>query len=166
MKRRSAALLASTAVLLAATGCGGGDTAPTRSGAAAPPPASSADYVASPTLGRGTSERLFAIPELGAFRASCTRPAEARISYRVNRGGTTQLVTAETARGGGLNRRVDPGERVAVAIRASEAARADWQAGIIAEGRIAVVTASFTVGRLGDFCCFVTAKAHRARRAR
>jgi hypothetical protein len=156
------------AAALAATGCGGGDTAPNPRGGAAPATVSSADYVASPTLGRGTSERLFAIPELGAFRATCTRPGEARISYGVKkRGGTSQLVTAEAGRGSGPRKWVDPGERVAIPIGGSRAGRADWQVAILAEGRITVVTASFTVGVLGDkFGCFVTGKARSATRQR
>jgi hypothetical protein len=167
MKLSFAALMASAAAALTAAGCGG-DTAPTPRGGAAPAAVSSTDYVASPTLGRGTSERLFAVPELGAFRATCARPGEARISYRVKkRGGTTQLVTAEAGRGSGSNRWADPGERVAIPIGGSRAARADWQVALIAEGRITVVTASFTVGVLGDrFGCFVTGAAHRATRPR
>jgi hypothetical protein len=168
MKRASAALMAAAAAALTAPGCGGGGTAPPPRGAATPAAVSSTDYVASPTLGRGTSERLFAIPGLGAFRATCARPGEARISYRVKkRGGTTQLVTAEPGRGSGSNRWADPGERVAIPIGGSRAARADWQVALIAEGRITVVTASFTVGVLGDrFGCFVTGTAHSATRPR
>jgi hypothetical protein len=159
--------MASAVAALAATGCGGGETDASHRGAAAPRAVSSADYVASPTLGRGRAERLFAIPDLGSFRASCIRPGEARISYRVEPGGATEVVTAGTARDPGSNRWVDPGDRVAVPIGPSTAPRADWQVGLIRKGRIAVVTASFTVGRLGDdFGCFVTGTAHTSSRRR
>jgi hypothetical protein len=167
MRRSSAALVASAAAALVATGCGGGDTAATPRGKAAPAAVSSSDYVASSTLGRGTAARLFAITGLGTFRASCIRPGEARISYRVEPGGTGQIVTTATPRGTGSNTWADPGERVTVAIGPRSGPRSDWQLGLLSEGRIGVVTASFTVARLAKtFGCFVTATAHSAKRRR
>jgi hypothetical protein len=138
-----------------------------RGGGAAPAAVSSSDYVASPTLGRGTAERLFAIPGLGAFRASCTRPGEARIAYRAERGGATQIVT--TAAPGGTESKAwaDPGERASVPIGPRRGPRVDWQIGLLSEGRIHVLTASFTVARLAKtFGCFVTGTAHAAKRLR
>ena len=166
MNRRPAALIASTATALAVTGCGGGDVDATPRSDATHAAVSSTDYVASPTLGRGTAARLFAIPGLGRFGASCGRPGVARISYTAAPGGATQIVTTETPGGTGSNTWADPGERVAAPIGARTGPRVDWQVGLLSEGRIEVLTASFTVARMPEFGCFVTGKAHTAKRPR
>jgi hypothetical protein len=146
-----------------ATGCGGNEDG-SRSRAAA---VTVADYVASPTLGRGSSERLFAIPGLGQFRAACVRTGEARIAYRAARGGAGQSAAVQTARATRPAVSLDPGDRVAAAIDRDRAPRVDWQVGILSEGRVDVLTASVTVDSLGaEFGCFLTAKAHRANRLR
>jgi hypothetical protein len=167
MKRPPVALIASTVAALAATGCSDGGGVDTPRADRAHAAVTSNDYVASPTLGRGTSVRLFAIPGLGRFGASCTRPGEVRISYRVEAGGTSQIVTTATPRGTGSNTWADPGERVTVSIGPRTGPRVDWQVGLLAEGRIGVLTGSFTVARLAKtFGCFVTGTAHTAKRLR
>ncbi|HEX6654171.1 MAG TPA: hypothetical protein VF072_15605 [Thermoleophilaceae bacterium] len=127
--------------------------------------AAATQYAASPTLSRGSGARLFSIPGVGRFRASCARPGTARVSYVAD--DTSQSVTVETARATRPAVSIDPGERVAVTVDRRTAPRSDWQVAILSEGRIDVVTASVTVAQLAPgFGCFVSAKADRVRRTR
>jgi hypothetical protein len=76
-------------------------------------------------------------------------------------------VTTATPGGTESNAWADPGERVSVPIGPRRGPRVDWQIGLLSEGRIHVLTASFTVARLAKtFGCFVTATAHTAKRLR
>jgi hypothetical protein len=166
MKGISVALLLSAAVLSAITGCGGDEVNGPLSGKVVGAEVMSSKYIASPTLGSGTAAPLFAIPGLGRFRASCRRPGQAEISYTIAPGSATQLVTTETAQVGSSNGWLDPGQRVAIAIGREAGPRVDWQVGLLSKGRIEVLTASFAVGRLGNFGCFLTGKAEDAKRRR
>jgi hypothetical protein len=160
------AALVSTALAVAVTGCGGSEIDAPERGAVSRAAVESKEYVASPTLGRGSAKRLFAIAGLGRFGASCRRPGQAEISYLVAPGSATQLVTTETARAGWSNGWLDPGQRVAVAISPQTRPRTDWQVALLSKGRIEVLTASFTVSPLAKFGCFVTGKAEVASRRR
>jgi hypothetical protein len=160
---RVAVFVITTAAL--AAGCGG---QPDRSTPARSDPARAAGaihYAASPTLGRGDGEALFAVAGAGRFRATCLRPGVARISYLARV--TSQSVTVQTATATRPALSADPGDRVAVTIDRTTAPRADWQVALLSEGRIDVLTAGVTVAPLGSgFGCFVSAKADRVRRAR
>jgi hypothetical protein len=156
---KSAALVAAGAAA-AVAGCGDGDTR-SRAGVA---PTGPDHHIASTTLGRGQDARLFAVPGLGRFRASCTSPGVARISYRAAPGSATQSVTTRTARGESPTAWVDPGDRASAAIDRDRAPRADWQVALLSKGRQQVLRASFTVARLPKFGCFVTGIADGARR--
>ena len=150
------------AVALAGCGSDGVDApAPARQ----KPEVQTSDYVATPTLNEGGSQRLFAIPALGRFRATCTGPARAQISYRAARATATQLVTTESRVSS--NGRVDPGQRIAVAIGRLTGSRVEWQVTLLSAGRIKVATAAFTVGPLaGAHGCLVSGKAEVAERQR
>jgi len=163
MARSPAALL--TFVAVAAMGCGddAGGPAP---GASPQQAVETDDYVASPTLARGSAARLFAIPGLGHFGARCKRPGEAEISYTAAARSATQLVTTDN-RGISSNGRLNPGQRIAVAIGPRVGPRVDWQVALLSEGTVEVATASFTTGKLsGSFGCFVTGKAQATQRRR
>ena len=146
--------------------CGGGHSEVRFAPREAAPTVRSNDYVASPTLSRGDAERLFVVPSLGTFRATCRRPGQARISYTAGRGTATQLVSAVPTRGSPLNGWLDPGERLMATVGRRAGPRVDWQVGLLSEGRIAVLTGSFAVGGFPKFGCFVTGKAQVANRAR
>jgi hypothetical protein len=90
-----------------------------------------------------------------------------RIRRRAARDGAAQVVTTAMPGGTESNAWADPGERVSVPIGSGSGPRVDWQIGLLSEGRIHVLTASFTVARLAKtFGCFVTGTAHAAKRLR
>jgi hypothetical protein len=163
---RPAAFVVSVAAGAALAGCGDDAVDPPARRAAAEPAVTTNDYVATPTLSEGSSERLFSIPLLGHFRATCTGPARAEISYKAARGTATQLVTTEN-RGFSSNGHVNPGQRMAVAIGRPLGPRAEWQVALLSAGRIKVATATFTVGRVaGSHGCLLSGKAEVAERQR
>jgi hypothetical protein len=146
------------AVVAFLAGCGS-QAAPPRESSPAASPVTTGHFVASPTLGEGGAQPLFAIPDLGHFRALCTSPGHARISYTVARGSASQQVTVDS-RAAEFR---DPGERVRVDI----GRRSEWQVARLSKGRIEVATATFTTGALsGRHGCFVSAKADVAQRRR
>jgi hypothetical protein len=164
MSRWPAVLLAFSFV--GAAGCGDDEVGAPTSRASAQRAVETQDYVASPTLARGTAAQLFAIPGLGRFGARCNHPGEAEISYTSAGGSATQLVTTEN-RGLSSNGRLDPGQRMAVTIGRSTGPRVDWQVAVLSEGTVEVATASFTTGKLSErFGCFVTGKAQVSKRRR
>jgi hypothetical protein len=75
-------------------------------------------------------------------------------------------VTTVTARAGSSNEWLDPGQRVAIAIGRETGQPTDWQVALLSKGRIEVLTASFTVGALPKYGCFVSGKAQVAERRR
>lgn len=150
-------------MLAVVSGCGTGDIRESAPRSASEPVVERGDYVASPTLQEGASQQLFAIPLMGRFRASCTGPARAEISYKVARDTADQFITTENRISS--NSHLKPGQRVAVAIGREIGPRSEWQIALFSAGGIKVATGSFAVARLtGSKGCFVSGKAEVAER--
>ena len=145
---------AAVCVACLAAGCGSGERSSSQSGADS---VRTASYVASPTVGPGTSARLFAIPGLGRFTARCNRRGRASVAYTVAAGSASQLVTRRSSRW------LDPGDRLTDGVGDPS----QWQIAILSKGSIQVATASLSAKRMkGSPLCFVTAKADVSARRR
>jgi hypothetical protein len=114
---------------------------------------------------RGGPRRGYSRSRSWPFRR-CRRPGEAEISYTARARSATQLVTTENL-GLSSNGRLDPGQRMAVAIGRRIGPRVDWQVALLSEGSVEGATASFTTGKLsGRSGCFATGKAQVTERRR